>query len=228
MALDCAPHSQLKRGFDLLIASALLILLAPLFAVIALLIRCTSGSPVVFRQRRPGWHEEIFTMYKFRTMRPLLPGEDPWSGADDNLRLTRVGRVLQRISLDELPQLVNVVGGRMSLVGPRPLLVEYLDKYSPHHARRHDVRPGMTGLAQVNGRKSVAYSEKLDLDVRYVDDWSFRLDVRILFKTLIEPFRRPDYRGSAEFDDLGLTLGRSRAWGCAKSLQTSRDGTADD
>ncbi len=94
----------------------------------------------------------------------------------------------------------------MSMVGPRPLLVEYIDKYSPHHARRHDVRPGITGLAQVNGRKSVAYSEKLDLDVRYVDDWSFGLDMRILFKTLIEPFRRPDYRGAAEFDDLGLTL----------------------
>jgi sugar transferase EpsL len=205
MSLDRALDPQLKRGFDLLAASALLVLFSPLFAVIALLIWCTSGSPVVFRQRRPGWHEQIFTMYKFRTMRPLLPGENPW--LSDDLRLTRVGRILQRTSLDELPQLVNVVSGQMSLVGPRPLLAEYLDKYSPHHARRHDVRPGMTGLAQVSGRKSVAYSEKLDLDVRYIDDWSFRLDLRILFKTLIEPFRRPDYRGSAEFDDLGLTLG---------------------
>ena len=205
MSPDCAPGSQLKRGFDLLVASALLILLSPLFAVIALLIRCTSGSPVVFRQQRPGWHGEIFTMYKFRTMRPPLPGENPWT--TDDLRLTRVGRVLQRTSLDELPQLVNVVSGRMSLVGPRPLLAEYLDKYSPHHARRHDVRPGITGLAQVSGRKSVAYSEKLDLDVRYIDEWSFRLDLRILFKTLIEPFRRPEDRGYAEFDDLGFTLG---------------------
>jgi sugar transferase EpsL len=121
--------------------------------------------------------------------------------------LTRVGRVLQRTSLDELPQLVNVISGRMSLVGPRPLLGAYLDKYSPRHARRHDVRPGITGLAQVSGRKSVAYSEKLDLDVRYIDEWSFRLDLRILCKTLIEPFRRPEHRGYAEFDDLGLTLG---------------------
>ena len=204
MSPDCA-RSQLKRGFDLLVASALLILLSPLFAVIALLIRCTSGSSVVFRQQRPGWHGEIFTIYKFRTMRPPLPGENPW--LNDDLRLTRVGRVLQRTSLDELPQLVNVVSGRMSLVGPRPLLAAYLDKYSPHHARRHDVRPGITGLAQVSGRKSVAYSEKLDLDVRYIDEWSFRLDLRILVKTLIEPFKRPEYRGSAEFDDLGLTAG---------------------
>ena len=197
MSPDCAPGSQLKRGFDLLVASALLILLSPLFAVIAVLIRCTSGSPVVFRQQRPGWHGEIFTMYKFRTMRPPLPGENPYPGADttDDLRLTRVGRLLQRTSLDELPQLVNVVSGRMSLVGPRPLLAEYLDKYSPHHARRHDARPGITGLAQVSGRKSVAYSEKLDLDVRYIDEWSFRLDLR------------PEYRGYAEFDDLGFTVG---------------------
>jgi lipopolysaccharide/colanic/teichoic acid biosynthesis glycosyltransferase len=205
MSPDCAPGSQLKRGFDLLVSSALLLVLSPLFAVIALLIRCTSGSPVVFRQQRPGWHEEIFTMYKFRTMRPLLPGENPWT--TDDLRTTRIGRVLQRTSLDELPQLVNVVSGRMSLVGPRPLLAEYLDKYSPHHARRHDARPGITGLAQVSGRKSVAYSKKLDLDVRYIDEWSFRLDLRILFKTLIEPFRHPETRGFAEFDDLGLTLG---------------------
>ena len=205
MSPDCAPGSQLKRGFDLLVASALLILLSPLFPVIAVLIRCTSGSPVVFRHQRPGLHGEIFTMYKFRTMRPPLPGENPFT--TDDLRLTRVGRILQRTSLDELPQLVNVVSGRMSLVGPRPLLAEYLDKYSPHHARRHDVRPGITGLAQVSGRKSVAYSEKLDLDVRYIDEWSFRLDLRILFKTLIEPFKRPEYRGYAEFDDLGFTLG---------------------
>jgi lipopolysaccharide/colanic/teichoic acid biosynthesis glycosyltransferase len=202
---DCTPGSRKKRCFDLLVSSALLILLSPLFAVMALLIRCTSGSPVVFRQQRPGLHGEMFTMYKYRTMRPPLPGENPWT--TDDLRTTRIGRVLQRTSLDELLQLVNVVSGRMSLVGPRPLLAEYLDKYSPDHARRHDVRPGITGLAQVSGRKSVAYSEKLDLDVRYIDEWSFRLDLRILFKTLIEPFRRPEYRGFAEFDDLGLTLG---------------------
>jgi lipopolysaccharide/colanic/teichoic acid biosynthesis glycosyltransferase len=205
MSPNCAPGLHLKRAFDLLVSTVLLIALSPVFAIVALLIRCSSGSPVVFRQQRPGRHGEIFTMYKFRTMRAPLPGENPWLNGD--LRTTRVGRVLQRTSLDELPQLVNVVSGRMSLVGPRPLLAEYLDKYSPHHARRHDVRPGITGLAQVSGRKSVAYSEKLDLDVRYIDEWSFRLDLCILFKTLIEPFKRPETRGFAEFDDLGLTLG---------------------
>ena len=211
MSPDRAPDSQLKRGFDLMVACALIVLLSPLFAIIALLIRCTSGSPVIFCQQRPGWHGEIFTMYKFRTMRPRASGEETCTDTDDDLRLTRIGRVLQRTSLDELPQLVNVISGRMSLVGPRPLLTEYLDKYSPRHARRHDVRPGMTGLAQVSGRKSIPYSEKLDIDVCYIDDWSFGLDLRILFKTLIEPIRRPDYRGSAAFDDLGLTRGPSAA-----------------
>jgi lipopolysaccharide/colanic/teichoic acid biosynthesis glycosyltransferase len=206
-APDCAPASQVKRCFDFLASSALLILLSPLFAVIALLIRCTSGSPVVFRQQRPGLHGQMFTMYKFRTMRSPLPGENPWT--TDDLRITRLGRVLRRTSLDELPQLFNVVSGRMSLVGPRPLLVEYLGKYSPHHARRHDVRPGITGLAQVSGRKCLAYSEKLDFDVRYIDEWSFRLDLYILFKTLTEPFHRPEDpdREFVEFDDLGLTSG---------------------
>jgi sugar transferase EpsL len=202
---DHRPQPRVKRVFDLLVACTLLLVLSPVLAFIALLIRCTSGSPVLFRQQRPGLHGELFTMYKFRTMRSPLPGENPWT--TDDLRTTRVGRVLQRTSLDELPQLVNVVSGRMSLVGPRPLLAAYLDKYSPHHARRHDVRPGITGLAQVSGRKSVAWSEKLDLDVRYIDEWSFRLDLHILFKTLIEPFRLPEYRGYAEFDDLGFTLG---------------------
>jgi sugar transferase EpsL len=195
--------SQAKRGFDLLVSSALLILLSPLIALIAMLIRWSSGSPVVFRQYRPGLHGEIFVIYKFRTMRPPLTGENPW--ITDDLRTTRIGRVLRKASLDELPQLVNVVSGRMSLVGPRPLLVEYLDKYSPHHARRHDVRPGITGLAQVSGRTSLAYSEKLDLDVRYIDEWSFGLDLRILLKTLIDPFDRPTCRAFEEFDDLGLT-----------------------
>lgn len=202
---DCHPGSRVKRGFDLSVSATLLILLSPMFAVIALVIRYSSGSPVIFRQQRPGLHGEIFTMYKFRTMRPPLTGENPWT--TDDLRTTRIGRVLQRTSFDELPQLVNVVCGRMSLVGPRPLLAEYLDKYSPHHARRHDTRPGITGLAQVSGRKSLPYSEKLDFDVRYIDEWSFRLDLRILLKTLIEPFRRPEHRGFEEFDDLGLTVG---------------------
>jgi lipopolysaccharide/colanic/teichoic acid biosynthesis glycosyltransferase len=205
MSPDRPPGAQLKRGFDVVVASTLLVICSPLLVAIAFVIRWTSGSPVIFRQQRPGRHGEVFTMYKFRTMRPPEPGENPWT--TDDLRSTRIGQLLRRTSIDELPQLVNVVGGTMSLVGPRPLLVEYLDKYSPRHARRHDVRPGITGLAQVSGRKSVAYSEKLDLDVQYLDDWSFRLDLRILFLTLIEPFKRPETRSYEEFDDLGLTVG---------------------
>lgn len=198
----------LKRGFDLMASMALLIVLAPVIAGIALVVRSTSGAPVLFRQRRPGLHGEVFTMCKFRTMRAALPDENPWT--TDDVRLTRVGRFLQRTSLDELPQLVHVVSGRMSLVGPRPLLPDYLGKYSRRHARRHDVRPGITGLAQVSGRKSLLYSQKLDLDVRYVDEWSFGLDLRILAMTLTEPFRRPESRGYTEFDDLGLTAGLSQ------------------
>jgi lipopolysaccharide/colanic/teichoic acid biosynthesis glycosyltransferase len=200
-----SPGAGLKRCFDIVVAAILLIALAPVWAIVAVLIRILDGAPVLFAQQRPGLHGVLFTMYKFRTMRPPLPGENPWT--TDDLRTTRVGRLLQRTSLDELPQLVNVLGGQMSLVGPRPLLVEYLDKYSPHQARRHDVRPGITGLAQVSGRKSLPYSQKLELDVRYVDEWSFRLDLRVLVKTLIEPFRRPEARGYEEFDDLGFTLG---------------------
>ena len=198
-----------KRCFDVVVASVLLLALSPILALIAVAIRCTSGSPVLFRQQRPGLHEEIFTMCKFRTMRAPAAGENLWT--TDELRMTRLGRWLRRTSLDELPQLVHVVRGQMSLVGPRPLLVEYLGKYSPHHARRHEVRPGITGLAQVSGRKSVAYSQKLDLDVRYVDQWSFGGDLRILGKTLSEPFRRDGRAGFSEFDDLGLTAGMAPA-----------------
>jgi lipopolysaccharide/colanic/teichoic acid biosynthesis glycosyltransferase len=203
--LEYILTSRVKRTFDVLVSSALLILLSPLFALIAVLIRCSSGSPVIFRQQRPGLHGETFVMYKFRTMRPPLTGENPW--ITDELRTTGIGRVLRSTSLDELPQLLNVVSGRMSLVGPRPLLAEYLDKYSSHHARRHDVRPGITGLAQVSGRKFLAYSEKLDLDVRYIDEWSFGLDLRILLKTLTNSFDHATNSGRSfeEFDDLGLT-----------------------
>ena len=197
--------TRYKRMFDVIVATLLLIVLAPLLISVGVMIRCLSGAPVLFRQQRPGLRGEIFTMYKFRTMRHPHPGENPWT--TDELRTTAIGRVLQRTSLDELPQLINVLRGQMSLVGPRPLLAEYLDKYSPRQARRHDVRPGMTGLAQVTGRKSLPYSEKLDLDVRYVDEWSFRLDLSILFRTLAEPFRRPEQRGFEEFDDLGFTAG---------------------
>ena len=178
----------LKRGFDIVISLVLLILLLPVFLLIALLVRFTMGRPVLFRQMRPGLHGKPFVMLKFRTMTEdrdeegrLLP---------DEKRLTRLGRFLRRTSLDELPELVNVLRGEMSLVGPRPLLMEYLDRYTPEQARRHEVKPGITGWAQVNGRNSLGWEEKFKLDVWYVDHWSIWLDIKILFLTVIKVLKR--------------------------------------
>lgn len=171
----------MKRLFDLFLASLLLLLLLVPALVLALLIRIKLGSPVLFRQARPGLNGRAFTMVKFRTMTDqcdhngiLMP---------DALRLTPFGCFLRATSLDELPELWNVIKGDMSLVGPRPLLMEYLPLYSPEQARRHEVRPGMTGWAQVNGRNAISWSEKFKLDVWYVDNRSMWLDVRILCLT---------------------------------------------
>jgi sugar transferase EpsL len=175
-------HDRAKRVLDVVLSTIGLAVLAPLFAVIAWRVRREFGPPVLFRQRRPGLHGEVFTLYKFRTMSDergpdgdLLPDEQ---------RLTRFGRFLRSSSLDELPELWNVLKGDMSLVGPRPLLVEYLDLYTPEQARRHEVRPGITGWSQVNGRNDQPWSEKLALDVWYVDHRSLWLDLRILLRTL--------------------------------------------
>jgi lipopolysaccharide/colanic/teichoic acid biosynthesis glycosyltransferase len=171
-----------KRAFDLIGASVLLVLLSPVIAVVALLVQARMGSPVLFRQPRPGRGGRPFVVLKFRTMidqrdanGDLLP---------DDARLTGIGRVLRHTSLDELPELLNVVKGDMSLVGPRPLLMEYLPRYTPEQMRRHDVRPGITGWAQVNGRNAVSWDEKFALDLWYVDHHSIRLDVDILGRTL--------------------------------------------
>ena len=176
----------LKRVFDIVGASIALVLLSPLLAVVALLVRVRMGTPVLFRQQRPGRGGRPFVMTKFRTMTDrrdgagaLLPDED---------RLTALGRWLRRTSVDELPELLNVVHGDMSLVGPRPLLMEYLPLYSDEQARRHEVRPGITGWAQVNGRNAVTWDEKFALDVWYVDHRSTRLDVEILAKTVSQVF----------------------------------------
>jgi sugar transferase EpsL len=171
-----------KRALDLLVAVPLLVLLAPLMALIALVVRVTLGRPVLFRQVRPGLHGQPFTLVKFRTMRVDVDHEG--RPRPDAERLTRVGRLLRGASLDELPELWNVVRGDMSLVGPRPLLIQYLDRYSPEQARRHDVRPGITGWAVVNGRNAISWEEKFALDVWYVDHRSFWLDVRILARTV--------------------------------------------
>ena len=178
----------MKRFADVIVSGLGLILLSPLILVLAVMVRILLGSPVLFRQARPGLGGETFEMIKFRTMRDsrdsqgeLLPDSD---------RMTSFGRFLRSTSLDELPELWNVLRGDMSLVGPRPLLVEYLPLYSPWQARRHEVMPGVTGLAQVKGRNALSWEDKFNLDVWYVDNKSFRLDLAIMWWTLGSVFRR--------------------------------------
>ena len=171
-----------KRAFDLLAASLALIVLAPLLALIALAIRLLLGRPVIFAQPRPGRHGRPFVIYKFRTMSAARGGDGGL--LSDRDRLTRLGRLLRRTSLDELPELINVIRGDMSLVGPRPLLMEYLPRYTPEQARRHEVRPGITGWAQLNGRNRLPWERRFALDVWYVDHQSFRLDLQILLRTV--------------------------------------------
>lgn len=174
----------MKRFFDLIAASVLLVLLWPLILITAILVRIKLGSPVLFKQQRAGLHGRPFELYKFRTMTyetdasgKLLP---------DSQRLTSFGKTLRAFSLDELPQLVNVIRGDLSLVGPRPLLMEYLPLYTEEQARRHEVRPGMTGWAQVNGRNSISWEEKFELDLWYVEHQSLLLDLKILLLTVIK------------------------------------------
>lgn len=195
---------QAKRACDVVLASAALVVLSPVLAAIAAAIRVGMGSPVLFRQRRPGLAGRPFTILKFRTM---TAGRD----AEGNLlpdadRLTPLGRLLRSTSLDELPELWNVVRGDMSLVGPRPLLTEYLDHYTPEQSRRHDVRPGITGWAQVNGRNAQSWEDKLRQDVWYVDNASLLLDARILLRTLVQVLRRqgiasPGHATAPKFTD---------------------------
>lgn len=173
---------MIKRLIDILAAFSGLLFLAPLMLVLAVLIKLQMGSPVLFSQMRPGLRGKPFPMVKFRTMRDAFSA-DGVPLADD-LRMTRLGSFLRSTSLDELPELWNVLKGDMSLVGPRPLLMEYLPLYSAEQARRHDVRPGITGWAQVNGRNALNWDEKFKLDVWYVDNQSLSLDIRILFLTI--------------------------------------------
>jgi len=177
-----------KRALDLVLASLAIAILSPLMLAVAVLVRILLGKPLLFRQRRPGSLARPFTVFKFRTMREardaagnLLP---------DAERLTRFGRFLRSTSLDELPELFNVIRGEMSLVGPRPLLLEYLPRYDMFQRRRHEVKPGMTGWAQVNGRNALTWNEKFALDVWYVDHGSLMLDLKILLHTLVSVLRR--------------------------------------
>lgn len=171
-----------KRSMDIVVAAAGLVILAPAMALIAVAVRLDMGRPVLFRQARPGLHAMPFEVVKFRTMRDIRDRQGRPLPIED--RITRLGGLLRRLSLDELPELWNVLKGDMSLVGPRPLLIEYLPIYTPEQARRHEVRPGVTGWAQVNGRHSLDWEERFKLDVWYVDHWSLGLDLRILVATL--------------------------------------------
>ena len=177
-----------KRCFDIFVSAAGLILLSPLLLILALLVRVNLGSPVFFRQERPGLHEKIFRLYKFRSMRDAM--DKNGNELPDEQRLGRFGRLLRASSLDELPELFNVLKGEMSLVGPRPLLVKYLPLYNAEQHRRHDVLPGITGWAQTHGRNAISWEEKFKLDVWYVDHWTPWLDLKILFLTVKKVFIR--------------------------------------
>jgi sugar transferase EpsL len=171
-----------KRALDFAVTLVALVLLSPLLVIIAALVRIRLGSPVLFKQVRPGLHAKPFTMFKFRTM--LEANDDDGNQLPDGQRLTKFGKLLRSTSLDELPELWNIVCGHMSLVGPRPLLVQYVDRYTQQQSRRHEVRPGLTGWAQVNGRNALSWEQKFELDVWYVDNFSLRRDVLILAMTV--------------------------------------------
>ena len=171
-----------KRCLDFLLSLAALIILSPVLLLVAILVRCKLGSPILFKQKRPGLHEKIFCMYKFRTMTDAKDADG--NLLPDEVRLTKFGKLLRSTSLDELPELFNILKGDMAIVGPRPLLVQYLPRYNERQRHRHDVRPGFTGLAQVNGRNSISWQEKFEWDVRYVENVSFLMDLRIIAKTV--------------------------------------------
>ena len=175
------PYDVVKRALDVATATVGLVVLSPVILITAIAVRMNLGSPVLFSQPRPGRDGRVFRLYKFRSMRTV---DEARGWISDEQRLTRFGRVLRSTSLDELPSLWNVLRGDMSIVGPRPLLVEYLPRYTQEQARRHEVRPGITGLAQVSGRNTVDWEQRFALDVRYVDSRSLALDVRILFGTV--------------------------------------------
>ena len=181
-------ESFIKRPQDFILSLAALIVLSPVLLIVATLVRTKLGIPIIFKQARPGFKEKIFTMYKFRTMTEAK-GENG-EFLPDSVRLTRFGKLLRATSLDELPELWNIVRGDMAVVGPRPLLVQYLPLYSDHQKRRHEVRPGLSGLAQVSGRNAISWDDKFNLDVEYVDNVSFIGDWKIIFLTIKKVFVR--------------------------------------
>ena len=185
----CKPHKNpVKRLFDLKVAVPSAIILSPILVLIGFLVRIKIGSPVLFRQVRPGKDGKPFTIYKFRTMTDELDKDG--NLLPDGKRLTGLGRFLRKTSMDELPELYNVIKGDMSIVGPRPLLTQYLDRYTPEQMRRHEVKPGITGWAQVNGRNAISWEDKFKLDVWYVDHVSLWLDLKIIAMTVLKVLKR--------------------------------------
>ena len=187
---------MLKRLLDIIIATAALVLLSPLYAYVAYKVKKNLGSPVLFRQVRPGLHSKPFEMIKFRSMKDTI--DENGSPLSDNERLTPFGKMLRSSSLDEMPELWNVIKGDMSIVGPRPLLTEYLPLYNEEQAKRHNVRPGMTGHAQVNGRNAIGWEEKFKLDTWYVEHQSTLLDFKIMFKTVHKVLAKDDISAEGE------------------------------
>ena len=186
----------IKRIFDLLFSIIVLLLLSPVILIIAILVKINLGSPILFTQERIGKDNKKFKMYKFRTMKDAI-GKDG-KQLPDSERLTKFGKILRSTSLDELPELINIVKGEMSLIGPRPLLVEYLPLYNEEQIKRHNVLPGLTGWAQINGRNAISWTEKFKLDVWYVENWSLGLDVKIFFLTVYKVFKREGISGEGQ------------------------------
>ena len=185
----------IKRPFDIVFSFIAIILLSPIMLITAILVRINLGSPVIFKQQRPGLNEKIFVMYKFRTMKDEK--DENGELLSDSVRLTRFGRVLRSTSLDELPELFNILKGDMSFVGPRPLAVSYLPYYNEFERQRHSVRPGLTGLAQVNGRNSITWEEKFEYDIQYIRQITFLVDMHIILKTILKVLSRSNI-GQAE------------------------------
>ena len=193
-----------KRGLDVAGATTASVVLLPVLAWTALAVAATQGLPILFRHERPGFQGKPFTLYKFRTMRAPRQGE-VWYMTDDQ-RISQLGRFLRSTSLDELPELWNVLRGEMSLVGPRPLLKEYLDAYSPSQRRRHDMRPGITGWAAVRGRHALGFEDRLKLDTWYVDHWSLWLDLKIIALTAVQMLHRTDVATTQDVERIGFPL----------------------
>lgn len=185
-----------KRPLDVILSGAALVVLSPVMGVTALLVKKKLGSPVIFTQERPGKDEKIFKLYKFRSMTDAR--DENGNFLPDDVRLTKFGRTLRSTSLDELPELWNILKGDMAVVGPRPLLVQYLSRYNAHQARRHEVRPGFTGLAQVHGRNAISWEEKFDWDVKYVDHITFKGDVKIILDTVKTVLKREGISAAGE------------------------------